>query len=59
MRPLAMGINETRKHVNICLPNSVHYGLHGSNNLNVRDYGDFVEWGKGQWITSFQTVLRK
>ena len=54
-----MGINETRKRVNICLPNSVHYGLHGSNNLNVRDYGDFVEWGKGQQITSFQTVLRK
>ena len=54
-----MRINETRKHVKICLPNSVHYGLDGSNSLNVRDYGDFAAWGKGQQITSFQTVLRK
>ena len=48
MRLLAMHINETRKHVKICLPNSVHYGLDGSNNLNVRDYGDFAAWRKGQ-----------
>ena len=55
-----MGINETRKHVKICLPNFVQYGLDGSNNLNVQEYSGFTAWGKkGQQITPFQTVLRE